>query len=157
MNCATAGTPWAGPRLGRALNLTPTTGHEKLRIHLPPSDVTLPPDTKSPWRARRFVAETLSEDTAKVSDVVSLLVSEIVTNAVLHARTEVRVSIERGEDTIRVEIADECVSGPNVRHFTRHATTGRGLQLVDELSDRWGSEPREGGKVVWFELSASQG
>ena len=123
---------------------------------MPPSDVTLPPDTQSPRRARRFVAETLSEDTPVVAEVVSLLVSEIVTNAVLHARTEVRVSIEQGDDTIRVEIADESVSGPTVRHFTRQATTGRGLQLVDELADRWGSEPRNGGKVVWFELSASQ-
>lgn len=121
-----------------------------------PSDVTLPPDTQSPWRARCFVAETLSDDTATVADIVSLLVSEIVTNAVLHARTEVRVSIERAEDTIRVEIADECVSGPQVRHVTRQASTGRGLQLVDQLSDRWGTEPRQGGKVVWFELSASQ-
>lgn len=123
---------------------------------MPPSDVTLPPDTQSPWRARCFVAETLSDDTPNVAEVVSLLVSEIVTNAVLHARTEVRVSIERGDDTIRVEVADESSNGPAVRDVTQQAATGRGLQLVNELSDRWGSEPRDGGKVVWFELASSQ-
>ena len=121
---------------------------------LPPSDVTLPPDTTSPWRARRFVAETLGDTTAYVADVVALLVSEMVTNAVLHARTDVRVSIERGADTIRVEVADECVSGPTVWHFSQQAATGRGLQLVTQLADRWGSEPISGGKVVWFEVTA---
>lgn len=121
---------------------------------LPPSDVTLPPDTQSPWRARRFVAETLGDATPTVAEVVSLLVSEIVTNAVLHARTEVHVSIEHGEDMVRVEVADECVSGPSMRPVTRQAATGRGLQLVEQLADRWGTEPRDGGKVVWFELSS---
>jgi anti-sigma regulatory factor (Ser/Thr protein kinase) len=120
-----------------------------------PIDVTLPPNTQSPRRARRFVAEALGTDTPRVAEVVALLVSEMVTNAVLHARTDVRVSIERGMDTIRVEVADDCVSGPTVQHFTTHqAATGRGLQLVDQLADRWGSEPRTGGKVVWFEVAA---
>ena len=123
---------------------------------MPPSDVTLPPDTQSPWRARRFVAETLGDATPTVADVVSLLVSEIVTNAVLHARTEVHVSIDLDRDTVRVEVADECVAGPAVRHVTRQAATGRGMKLVEQLADRWGTEPRDGGKVVWFELAASQ-
>jgi anti-sigma regulatory factor (Ser/Thr protein kinase) len=119
-----------------------------------PIDVTLPPDTQSPRRARRFVAETLGPDTPRIAEVVALLVSEVVTNAVLHARTDVRLSIERGADTIRVEVADDCVSGPAVQHFAQQATTGRGLQLVERLADRWGSEPRTGGKVVWFEVAA---
>lgn len=117
----------------------------------------MPPDTQSPWRARRFVAETLTGATDSVADVVALLVSEMVTNAVLHARTDIRVSIERHADTVHVEVADDCVSGPTLRHFTHQAATGRGLQLVAELADRWGSEPRSGGKVVWFELVVPQG
>lgn len=123
---------------------------------MPPSDVTLPPDTQSPWRARRFVAETLADSATTLTEVVTLLVSEIVTNAVLHARTEVHVSIARTDEAIRVEVADECVSGPSMHRVTRQAATGRGLQLVEQLADRWGSEPRENGKVVWFELAAPQ-
>jgi anti-sigma regulatory factor (Ser/Thr protein kinase) len=123
---------------------------------VPPSDVTLPPDTRSPWRARRFVAETLVDATANVAEIVTLLVSEMVTNAVLHARTDIRVSIKRGEDAIRVEVADESSSGPMVRHFSQQAATGRGLLLVEELADRWGSDPRDPGKVVWFEMALPQ-
>jgi hypothetical protein len=41
-----------------------------------------------------------------------------------------------------------------LQHFAQQATTGRGLQLVERLADRWGSEPRTGGKVVWFEVAA---
>lgn len=118
-----------------------------------PNDLTLPPDPRSPWRARRFVTETLSDTTAHLADVVALLVSEVVTNAVLHARTEVRVSIERGDDTIRVEVADESHTGPAKRPVSQQAATGRGLLLVEELADRWGTEPNPRGKVVWFELS----
>jgi anti-sigma regulatory factor (Ser/Thr protein kinase) len=119
-----------------------------------PIDLTLPPDTQSPWRARCFVAETLGADTPRVADV-ALIVSEMVTNAVLHARTDVRVSIKRGPTTIRVEVADDSESGPTLQHFTQQAATGRGLHLVEQLADRWGSEPRTGGKVVWFEVVAA--
>lgn len=100
------------------------------------------------------MAETLSHATPTVAEVVSLLVSEMVTNAVLHARTDIHVSIEHGEDVIRVEVSDQCASGPMVRHFTQQSATGRGLQLVEQLADRWGSEPVDGGKVVWFELAS---
>jgi anti-sigma regulatory factor (Ser/Thr protein kinase) len=123
---------------------------------VPHADLTLPPDTLSPRRARRFVAETLTGATPTVSEVISLLVSEMVTNAVLHARTDVRVSIERGADVIRVEVADESPRSPTVRQFSNAAATGRGLHLVDQLADRWGSEVRGRGKVVWFELATAQ-
>ena len=87
-----------------------------------------------------------------MTDVVTLLVSEMVTNAVLHARTEVHLSIEHDAAGIRVEVSDLSPAAPAVRHFTQQAATGRGMKLVEQLADRWGTEPLPDGKVVWFEV-----
>ena len=125
---------------------------------LPLTDVTLPPDTRSPWQARRFVTDVLADEASEpVASTVALLVSEMVTNAVLHARTEITVSVEYQGDWLRVEVADSSPVGPTVRNFTTQAATGRGLQLVEELADRWGTEPSPDGKVVWFEVDVTDG
>lgn len=81
-----------------------------------------------------------------------LLVSELVTNAVLHARTDIRVSVDQHGDVVRIGVAD--FSPRQVRMVRRSAEsgTGRGLLLVDGIATRWGIEPLERGKVVWFEL-----
>src|SRR5687768_14760881 len=105
------------------------------------TDVTLPPDTRSPSQARRFVSRVLAEEAQEpLASTVALLVSEMVTNAVLHARTEITVSVEYQGDWLRVEVADESPINPTVRSFSRQAATGRGLQLVEELADRWGTD-----------------
>lgn len=121
---------------------------------MPAVEVTLPPDTESPRRARRLVAAALSHDPSEVVEVVTLLVSEAVTNAVLHAGTEVRVRIGRDGASVRVEVADESTDEPHVRHHSPDAATGRGLVLIEELADSWGLQTSADGKVVWFELAS---
>ncbi len=110
--------------------------------------------------ARRFVVEALvasghSDDV----DTAELLVSELVTNAVLHARSraDLRVRIEGGR--LRVEVRDTSILLPTTRIHHQESQTGRGLELVELLSDRWGAELDDGsepqprsGKAVWFEL-----
>jgi anti-sigma regulatory factor (Ser/Thr protein kinase) len=119
-------------------------------------EVTLPPDIESPRRARRFVEEALGDDpAATINGVVALLVSEVVTNAVLHARTEVHLRIGSDGTHVRVEVADACPAGPAKRDFSEQAATGRGMLLVDELADDWGTRPSPDGKVVWFEVGAA--
>jgi len=116
-------------------------------------EVVLPPDIESPRRARRFVEHALTAGAAEIGDVVALLVSEVVTNAVLHARTEVHVRIGLDDRTVRVEVADRCPAGPHKAPAMRQASTGRGMMLVEELADAWGTEARGDGKVVWFEVA----
>ena len=81
-----------------------------------------------------------------------LLVSELVTNAVLHARSGARVDIEHVGTTVRVAVCDDSPALPRVRHYGPEAVTGRGMLLVQRIADRWGVEPCDDGKCVWFEF-----
>ena len=113
----------------------------------------LPAETRSAGRARRFVGAALHQlGQERHSDTTELLVSELVTNAVLHSRSAVGIRISGGASMIRVEVSDRSTVLPTRRGFATDAATGRGLELVEVLSSRWGVEPRPDGKVVWFEL-----
>jgi anti-sigma regulatory factor (Ser/Thr protein kinase) len=89
-----------------------------------------------------------------IDDTAELLTSEIVTNAVVHAHSGVRVSVEGVDGGVRISIADSDPLVPAVRRPVDEAEHGRGLHLVETLADRWGVEPGETGKSVWFELKA---
>ena len=119
-------------------------------------EITLPADAESPRRARQFARNALAGADADMTDMVMLLVSEIVTNAVLHARSELRLLMTWNGPAVRVEVADLSPLLPAQRNFSAMATTGRGIQLVDEIADSWGLAPSDDGKVVWFELTASE-
>ena len=113
----------------------------------------LPPDPRSAGAARRFVTTALHElGEDGLSDLAELLVSELVTNAVLHARTTITLEVYRTEAGVRVGVVDASARGPRQRDFSDEATTGRGLTLVESLSSSWGTEPTRSGKTVWFEL-----
>jgi len=119
---------------------------------------TLAQDLESPGAGRRFVQETLSRWTCDgLMDTVGLLVSELVTNAVLHARSTADVSVRLAGDRVRVEVRDQS-NEPIVRRLAADdALGGRGLSLVETLARRWGSHSEPGGKVVWFELDRPDG
>lgn len=87
-------------------------------------------------------------------DVLALLVSEVATNALLHGRGEVRLSVMRRAGCLRVEVADGSDRMPVRREATPMAEGGRGIALLDALSAAWGAQasPPQG-KVVWFELA----
>jgi anti-sigma regulatory factor (Ser/Thr protein kinase) len=86
-----------------------------------------------------------------------LLVSELVTNAVLHARSSTRVLIEREGTTLRISVFDTSPTRPRLRELGPDAVTGRGLLLVDRIARRWGVDPDAPGKCVWFEVDARAG
>jgi anti-sigma regulatory factor (Ser/Thr protein kinase) len=115
------------------------------------STVQLPPDPASPAAARHFVVEALGAVDGDL-DVIELLTSELVTNAVLHARTSVGVSVEVHAGMVRVAVRDGSLAPPVLRRYDRAAITGRGLQLLDALADRWGVDEAKAGKQVWFEM-----
>ena len=115
---------------------------------------SLPPEPTSARAARRFVTAALhrlGQDGR--SDLAELLVSELVTNALLHARTTITLVVQVSGSGIRVGVADGSRRGPRFRDYTDEATTGRGLTLVEELATAWGTEPSGRGKTIWFELT----
>ena len=95
----------------------------------------------------------LPRDAGEVVEVVTLLVSEMVTNAVLHAGTEVTLRIGHHGESVRVEVTDGSPAMPGVREPSTDSSTGRGMWLIEELADAWGQQLRDNGKCVWFEVA----
>jgi DNA-binding NarL/FixJ family response regulator len=103
--------------------------------------------------ARRFVDETLHRwQCDELFDVVGLLTSELVTNAILHAHSEIELNVSMTPDTIRIDVVDHSSAMPSPRTAAEEDTSGRGLGLVEALATSWGVDERPGGKSVWFEL-----
>lgn len=117
------------------------------------AELTLPPDPATVGRARRAVRAALREThDPDLRHAAELVVSELVTNAVVHAATEVRLRIAAEPGAIRVEIEDGNLHLPVRRTWSESAGTGRGLLIVDEHADRWSATRTGSGKVVWFEI-----
>ncbi len=105
-------------------------------------------------RARRFAVAALEAQPDPLVDDAALVVTELLTNAVLHGAPPVTLRVRQLDHGVRVEVED---SGRNMPVTVRHSTeamTGRGLPLVAALSASWGVEAnRRGGKAVWAELT----
>ncbi len=112
-------------------------------------------DATSPASARRIVAGALSSRgfTKGCIETAVLLTSEAVTNAVVHARSEVDLVVVADHPMARVEVYDADPSPPRPRVPDPYATTGRGIHVVEALAEAWGVEQVPGdGKCVWFEV-----
>jgi anti-sigma regulatory factor (Ser/Thr protein kinase) len=105
--------------------------------------------------ARAFVGMTLrSWKMPGLSADVELLTSELVTNAVLHARTALRLKLSYDHDGLTVSVLDGNVRLPAVAGIPDDATSGHGLLLVERLSDSWGVEHNTLGKTVWARIAS---
>jgi PAS domain S-box-containing protein len=110
-------------------------------------------DPRNVGRARKMLRDVvLGSGAEHLLESATLLLSETVTNAFVHVGGEVLVRVVSADDALRVEVADRGEHVPARRHYAETAGTGRGLQLMDELADRWGTDARSPGKTVWFEL-----
>lgn len=105
---------------------------------------------------RHLVSDTLRAwgHDALVSDA-ELLVTELATNAVRHASSPFRASVRRSESSVRIAIEDLGSTRPELRPTDPDRLGGRGVALVDAMSQTWGCEPATAGKVVWCELPIS--
>ena len=111
----------------------------------------LPPEPISAVKARQLIRELVREcGREEWLEAAELAVTELVTNGILHAHTQLRVSATC-DDELRVEIADDSPVMPTQRERGVEATTGRGMGLVAALTQEHGSTATpNGGKVVWF-------
>jgi anti-sigma regulatory factor (Ser/Thr protein kinase) len=114
---------------------------------------TLPPVAGSVPAARHFCAEAVeSLGAGQSAPEAELLVSELAANAVLHARTPMRVSVLRRDEQVRIEVRDDDPNLPRRLTPDPLAMHGRGVMLVDTLSTAWGVNGNQRGKTVWFEV-----
>ena len=111
-------------------------------------------DSLSPTAARSFVSEMLELwDCDDAEEIACLLTNELVTNAVVHAATEIVLRMKLDPPTLLVEVEDGADDLPQPVELTPYSEHGRGLLLIDSLSRRWGARRCPPGKVVWFELT----
>lgn len=117
------------------------------------ASVTLDSDPRNVGRARSVLREALTRSGAEhLVDSASVVLSEVVTNAFVHAGGRVRVDVAATSDWVRVEVQDGSSSVPARRNYASTAGTGRGVPLMDSMADRWGIAERPVGKAVWFEV-----
>ncbi|MFC1412787.1 SpoIIE family protein phosphatase [Streptacidiphilus sp. N1-12] len=103
-------------------------------------------------RARRLVRSVLVEwSLVALLDTAELLVSELVTNAVRYSEAPIGLRLSRTGRTLLVEVSDPLPDPPLERVSAGTDEGGRGLQLVHQLADSWGTRAEGAGKVVWFE------
>lgn len=133
----------------------PVPGPGRSADRWPP--LQLEPEAAAAGRARRWVSDALADWPPTAIETAQLLLSELVANAVLHARTPIEVRLaERGERA-HIAVADGVGEGPLPKHFQPDAETGRGLKLLATLADEWGVERSRAGKSVWFVVGPRSG
>lgn len=110
------------------------------------------------WARSRLVGSGIGDD-EPLAETLILLISELVTNAVVHTGCPAVLRMlfggtgaPGGAGTVRVEVADASDRPPLQRHAEGDETGGRGLELVDGLADRWGWLPEGAGKQIWCEV-----
>ncbi|MFJ4624184.1 ATP-binding protein [Streptomyces sp. NPDC088812] len=118
---------------------------------------TLPREPESAGAARRLVRVALAAwELDELADDSSLIVSELVSNAVRHTRCRsIRVTVTRPDTArVRIGVVDRSRAHPEPRQPGAEDESGRGLALVKELAEDWGTDPLPWGKRVWAELRA---
>lgn len=118
------------------------------------ADAMLAADARSIAEARRLIVQTLHDLPDESLQVVLLLASELVSNAVRHGAGPVGVHVVCGDGNVRVDVQDQSPEWPVMRSVDADALNGRGLVLVESLSNGWGVLGEGTGKTVWFTLQA---
>jgi anti-sigma regulatory factor (Ser/Thr protein kinase) len=113
----------------------------------------LPPVPSSAGRARSAVRDYLvSSCPDEIVETTALLVTELVTNAVLHAGTDILVVVDQTPGFVKIRVCDESEARIVNRPLEPTAATGRGLRLVEQLATAWGVVSVPPGKEVWCEI-----
>lgn len=108
--------------------------------------------------SRRFTARTLRAwGISQETDTVLLVVSELVTNALVHTQGQVQLDLTLINERLRIAVSDTSPRTPvKPTSISWEATGGRGMLLVEAVSAKWGSVPLSGGKQVWSEITLNR-
>jgi len=129
------------------------TTEDEVEVEPRTASIRLPADVHSARDARGFVERTLASwDVVELADAALLLVSEAVTNAVVHAASASQLTMSLLPNRLRVEVCDWGEGHLRMREAAVEDTSGRGLALIEAMSEIWGTAHTDEGKVVWFEL-----
>jgi serine phosphatase RsbU (regulator of sigma subunit)/anti-sigma regulatory factor (Ser/Thr protein kinase) len=115
----------------------------------------VPAEPTGPSRVRQWMTTRLREWSVpeQVISAAILCTSELTTNALLHAGTPAQVRIDLSAERLLVSVADTGTRGSVAKARTETLSSrGRGLSLIEELSDTWGTDPTVRGSTVWFEM-----
>ena len=121
------------------------------------AQLELPIERTSPALARRIVGTLLDAwNLVQFHDDLAVITSELVTNVYVHTPKADSLELEMigSGEGVRLSIADGYAIKPVIKELDPETPTGRGLQIVQALANRWGSEEYESGKRVWVELDA---
>jgi hypothetical protein len=99
-----------------------------------------------------FVRDVLREQPRETAEAAELMTSELATNAVRHAHSDFELAIHCSQRDIRIEVSDSGQDQPTLRSPMPHERSGRGLRIVQEPSDTWGTVPSTNGKMGVFTL-----
>lgn len=114
----------------------------------------LPNDLLAPREARQAIARFLARaEVPQLIDDAQLLVSELVTNAVRHARGPIAVHASFRDGFLHLEVSDSAAdAAPQRRVASPDDEGGRGMELIEKMSTRWGWTTTEHSKIVWLDL-----
>jgi hypothetical protein len=122
------------------------------RVGPPEIGYGLAGSAQSPAQARTLIREALDDFAQESVDTAELLVSVLVTNAVLHTRSLLTLHIEVSHPHLRVSVEDTSPAPPKLGDVDPYAAGGRGMALVHALASSWGWALTATGKYVWFEF-----
>ena len=117
------------------------------------------PNVASIRAARRFVLDVVGKAPRELRDAISVMVSELAMNAVQYAHTAFDVKVERADGSLRVEVTDSGGGSPEIQPLPPASNPhGRGLFIVEQLSDEWGVSRSPGGprRSVWFRIALAE-
>jgi CheY-like chemotaxis protein/anti-sigma regulatory factor (Ser/Thr protein kinase) len=111
-------------------------------------------DVAAGTMARELVRDALHDwDLVALHDDATLVVTELVNNAVIHGGSSFRLQLSRTSGAFRIEVVDEGEGTPEPQPQDTDAEGGRGIMLVDAMSSSWGVEDVPRGKLVWAEIA----
>ena len=116
------------------------------------SRCALPLGVHAVAEARRFVERALARWERSDDGTIALVVSELVTNAVLYGHGAGTVLLRVGDGRLTVEVSDRSTVVPTARPATDDSEIGRGMHIIEAASLSWGVRPQREGKVVWCDL-----
>ena len=120
-------------------------------------EARLPPRPSSVSEARERVAGLLRDaDREELVETAVLLTSEVVTNALLHAGTDMHIAATLDESGLSVQVRDGSPHLPSPRRYAATSGTGRGLLMLEAMVDDWGVTRHRDGKTVWFRISGPE-